>query len=281
MINSTNYTDDNDLTDGGPGTSLTPGFPSMTTSVRGTDGREGSERDLALRRGGLPLANNYARAHRDPARDQRSPAPELAVPNNVITKVQVRYYNECGTPMLSTRDLAPLPAPTVRRRSHGGTPGAAERGRPHCRHSNLSFNSWYWTTWWGLPAGWRRGAAREPRRDRPTSRAPPLHREVRLLHRLRRSSPTTATRTLAAAHNVAHSGCRAGDATSPLPLGRTTAVRVRPRSTGARATIPTTCQQLPVSATTPAPGLRPERGLASSGGRHAAPGQPGRDLAHG
>ena len=39
----------------------------------------------------------------------------LAVPNNVITKVQVRYYDECrdpshsGTP-LAKRDLAPLPA---------------------------------------------------------------------------------------------------------------------------------------------------------------------------
>ena len=48
---------------------------------------------------GLPLSKNGARARVDirPAISGTRFLP-LAVPDNVITKVQVRYYNECPTP---------------------------------------------------------------------------------------------------------------------------------------------------------------------------------------
>ena len=64
---------------------------------------------------GLPLKRNVARARIEirPAISGTRFLP-LAVPNNLIKKVQVRYYNECtGTPTLipgSTFDLKPLPA---------------------------------------------------------------------------------------------------------------------------------------------------------------------------
>ena len=122
IINSSdpNYTDDTDYTDGG-------GLPSNGTpcslhttgddvSAPGhwTDVRV-KERDLPSLFGsfGAPLSRNLARARVEvrPAVSGTRFLP-LAVPNNVITKVQVRYYNQCtSTPtLLATRDLAPLPA---------------------------------------------------------------------------------------------------------------------------------------------------------------------------
>ncbi len=71
------------------------------------------ERDLPSLFGavGLPLSRTGARARVEirPALSGHRFLP-LAVPNNVITKVQVRYYNECTAPptLIATRDLAPL-----------------------------------------------------------------------------------------------------------------------------------------------------------------------------
>ena len=121
VINSSdpNYTDDTDYTDGGGSSALGNPCALHTTgddiSAPGhwTDVRV-KERDLPSLVGtiGLPLARNGARARVEvrPAISGTRFLP-LAVPNNVITKVQVRYYNQCRIPatLLATRDLAPLP----------------------------------------------------------------------------------------------------------------------------------------------------------------------------
>ena len=120
--NDPNYTDDTDYTDGGG----TPGLGTpcavhttgdeISAAGHWTDVRV-KERDLPSLFGtiGLPLSRNGARARVEvrPAISGTRFLP-LAVPNNVITKVQVRYYDECrdpshtGTP-IAKRDLAPLP----------------------------------------------------------------------------------------------------------------------------------------------------------------------------
>jgi hypothetical protein len=124
VINSSdpNYTDDTDYTDGGGSSTL--GNPcavhttgdDISSPGHWTDVRV-KERSLPSLVGtiGLPLARNGARARVEvrPAISGTRFLP-LAVPNNVITKVQVRYYDECrdpshsGTP-IAKRDLAPLP----------------------------------------------------------------------------------------------------------------------------------------------------------------------------
>ena len=90
--------------------------PPATTSRRPghwTDVRV-KERDLPSLFGpvGLPLVAKWrARSRRDQAGDRAAHRfLPLAVPNNVITKVQVRYYNECKSPaeLLWTYDLVPL-----------------------------------------------------------------------------------------------------------------------------------------------------------------------------
>ncbi len=142
VINSSdpNYTDDTDYTDGGGSSALGNPCALHTTgddiSAPGhwTDVRV-KERDLPSLVGtiGLPLARNGARARVEvrPAISGTRFLP-LAVPNNVITKVQVRYYNHCTSPatLLATRDLAPLPVA-----NQGGF--AAQGGG----------------TLWGLPSG--------------------------------------------------------------------------------------------------------------------------------
>ena len=104
---------------------------------RTVDGRQGqgARPAVALRRHrAAALAQRRARARRDPAGDQRHRFLPLAVPNNVITKVQVRYYNECtDAPQTLLATRGPRAAPDRR-------PGRASRRRAAA-------------TLWGLPSG--------------------------------------------------------------------------------------------------------------------------------
>ncbi|HET6616317.1 MAG TPA: pilus assembly protein TadG-related protein [Gemmatimonadota bacterium] len=119
MINSIDYTDDNDYTDGGTGNVANPCFPHPADDISAaghwTDVKV-KERDLPSLFGsvGLPLARNGARARIEirPAISGHRFLP-LAVPNNNITKVQVRYYDECRNQLIpgSTQELAPLADP--------------------------------------------------------------------------------------------------------------------------------------------------------------------------
>ena len=121
-INSTSYDDNTDYSDGAVG--LNNGNPcylhttsdSLSAPGYWTDVRV-KERDLPSLFGGigLPLSRNGARARVEirPAISGTRFLP-LAVPNTVITKVQVRYYKECGSGAPSLigvpHDLAPLPS---------------------------------------------------------------------------------------------------------------------------------------------------------------------------
>ena len=126
-INSTTYTDDTDYTDDGAGIRRPrrgPGNPcfvhaadaiSPAAATGSTSGVK--EHDLPSLFGsiGLPLSRNVARARIEirPALAGNKFLP-LAVPNNVIEKVQVRYFDECRdpghtSPLARHRDLAPLP----------------------------------------------------------------------------------------------------------------------------------------------------------------------------
>ena len=119
---SNNYTDDTDLTDGGAGNVATPCF-NHTGDPEGISPGGGQwtdvkvkERELPSLFGsiGLPLSRNIARARIEirPALSGHRFLP-LAIPNNVIEKVQVRYYNECTSPPTQigpAHDLKPLPA---------------------------------------------------------------------------------------------------------------------------------------------------------------------------
>jgi hypothetical protein len=124
VINSSNpdYNDDTDYTDGAaldvadPCYRHTPGTDPEGLSPGGghwTDIKV-KERDLPslFRTLGLPLARAGGRARVEirPAISGHRFLP-LAVPNNIITKVQVRYYNECTGAEIpgSRQDLAPLP----------------------------------------------------------------------------------------------------------------------------------------------------------------------------
>ena len=171
--NDPNYTDDTDYTDGGGSATLGNPCSLHTTgddiSAPGhwTDVRV-KERDLPSIAGGLglPLPRNMARARVEvrPALSGTRFLP-LAVPNNIITKVQVRYYNECTGTEIARRDLAPAP---------GGRPDGLRRGRRRT----------------AVGASERRGSLR--RRPEPLVRArpPELHGVVRRLpaHRHRGAS---------------------------------------------------------------------------------------------
>ena len=120
--NDPDYTDDTDYSDGGGSPPqgnpcyLHPTGDDISAGGQWTDVRV-KERDLPSLFGsiGLPLSRNGARARIEirPALSGNQFLP-LAVPNNIITKVQVRYYDECrdpsrtGTP-LAKYDLAELP----------------------------------------------------------------------------------------------------------------------------------------------------------------------------
>ncbi len=130
VVNSWNYADDNDYSDDEPGVPASPsdadpGDPCFIHTP-GTDNISPGggqwtdvrvkENDLPSLFGaiGLPLDRNVARARIEirPALSQKGFLP-LAVPNTIVTKVQVRYFDECRDPNhntpLVTRDLYPVP----------------------------------------------------------------------------------------------------------------------------------------------------------------------------
>jgi Putative Flp pilus-assembly TadE/G-like len=143
VINSTIYdnnTDYSDDYDGVAGTNLgNPCFKHTTgddISAPGywTDVRV-KERDLPSLFGGfgLPLPRNGARARVDirPAISGHRFLP-LAIPDNIVTKVQVRYFDQCTGTELLKQDLAELPSGEYNdyRNSGGGTLWAVPNGDP-------------------------------------------------------------------------------------------------------------------------------------------------------
>jgi Putative Flp pilus-assembly TadE/G-like len=122
-INSTSYGNNTDYSDDGDGNAATtlgnPCYRHMTGDSISAPGYwtdvKVQERNLPSLFGGvgLPLSRNGARARVDirPAISGTRFLP-LAVPDNVITKVQIRYYNECTGQLIpnSTFDLKPLPS---------------------------------------------------------------------------------------------------------------------------------------------------------------------------
>ena len=118
-INSTSYDDNTDYSDDGDGNAATtlgnpcfnhPTGDSISAPGYWTDVKV-QEKNLPSLFGGigLPLSKNGARARVDirPAISGTRFLP-LAVPDNAITKVQVRYYDECHNTLLATQDLKPL-----------------------------------------------------------------------------------------------------------------------------------------------------------------------------
>ena len=115
--NSRNYTNNSDYTDADGGIGAIVANPcvvhpadDISKAGHWTDVKV-KERDLSSLFGGigLPLPRNIARARIDvrPALSGQQFMP-LAIPNNVITKVQVRYYDECRGQLI----------PNARRTSH-------------------------------------------------------------------------------------------------------------------------------------------------------------------
>ena len=105
--NDPDYTDDTDYTDGGAARRRRATPASCTRRRRHlggrATGRTSGSRSATCRRSSAPSgsrsARNGARARVEirPATSGNRFLP-LAVPNNVITKVQVRYYDECTSP---------------------------------------------------------------------------------------------------------------------------------------------------------------------------------------
>jgi Putative Flp pilus-assembly TadE/G-like len=125
---SANYTDDTDYTDGGAGNVANPCFKHTVGDDLSAPGYwtdvQVKERDLPSLFGGFGrlLSRNVARARVDirPAISGHRFLP-LAVPNNIITKVQVRYYNYCNGAELAKKDLVRLDTPY-----QGKVPGVGE-----------------------------------------------------------------------------------------------------------------------------------------------------------
>ncbi len=153
VVNSTTYTDDTDYTDGGG--SPPAGDPCLNHAGDSISPAGGQWVDVRVKENdlpsifgsiGVPLRRNVARARVEirPAKSGNKFLP-LAVPNNVITKVQVRYYNECTNPPTlipnTTFDLKPLPAGRpggvrrLRRRHAVGLESDPERGRGRLRRA--------------------------------------------------------------------------------------------------------------------------------------------------
>ena len=119
LVNSGNadYNDDTDNSDGGSLNVADPCFDHTGDAIspgggQWTDVRV-KERNVPSFFGpfGLPVSRIMARARVEvrPAISGQRFLP-LAVPNTIVTRVQVRYYDECRNTLLATRDLAPLPA---------------------------------------------------------------------------------------------------------------------------------------------------------------------------
>jgi len=125
--NNQDYTDDNDLnpatkadpcfghTSDPEGLShATPGSPAQWVDVKTT------ERKSARMLGPFsPDIHARARVEIRPALSGHRFLP-LAVPDNVVTTVQVRYIDQCTNALLVTQDLAPLPAGTYDGYQSGG-----------------------------------------------------------------------------------------------------------------------------------------------------------------
>ncbi len=130
------------------GTRATCTRPATTSPRPGhwTDVRV-KERDLPSLFGsvGLPLSRNGARARIEirPAISGHQFLP-LAVPNNVITKVQVRYYDECtSAPTLAQARSRAARRPRTRAASRAsgtlwGLPDGERRRRPGARVSRIT-----------------------------------------------------------------------------------------------------------------------------------------------
>ena len=125
VINSgnANYDDDTDYTDGPTGVTATPCYNHPAgTDPDGLSPSGGHWTDVKVKERDLPSlfrtlglgigrAGGRARVDIRPAISGNRFLP-LAVPNNLITKVQIRYYNEClpnNRVLLAKHDLAPLP----------------------------------------------------------------------------------------------------------------------------------------------------------------------------
>jgi hypothetical protein len=122
IINSPDFTNNNDNLDE---TTTDPGGsnPCFKHAGDDTSAAGGQWTDVKVKEKNLPsvfggiglgLFRNTARARVEirPALSGRKFLP-LAIPNNVVSKVQIRYYDECRDPNhtspLAVKDLAPLP----------------------------------------------------------------------------------------------------------------------------------------------------------------------------
>ena len=121
VVNSPSYTDDTDYTDGTAGQLADPCYLHTTGDEVSPAGGHWvdvkvKERDLPSLFGsfGLPLSRNTARARVEirPAVSVNNFLP-VGVPDAVIVKAQLRYFDECRDPgrltPIQTVDLAPLP----------------------------------------------------------------------------------------------------------------------------------------------------------------------------
>ena len=176
--NDPDYTDDTDYTDGGG--SPPQGNPcflhttgdDISAPGHWTDVRV-KERDLPSLFGsvGLPLSRNGARARIEirPAISGHRFLP-LAVPNNVITQVQVRYYDECRDPSHTERRSRRATSRRSRRRIRAPSPGSGRSGASRTAARRPPGFSVTLPSYGGCGQAYlpdrRRGADREPaRRD--------------------------------------------------------------------------------------------------------------------
>ena len=181
MINANNFTNNNDYSDGAPGDIASPCYvhpADDTSSGRHWTDVKVKERDLNSIFGGigLPLSKNTARARIEiQPGDQRPPVPAAGGPGQ-------RHHEGAG-PLLQRVRTGHRRSPDAGPRAAPGTPtrpasprraaarsGASERRRPHGRRHEPSFGldlPSYDAGVRRLPAGRRRGAARQPRRHRP------------------------------------------------------------------------------------------------------------------
>lgn len=117
-INSTNYDDNSDYSDGGnpcfkhSGDAISPAGGEWTdVKVKETDLPSFVPGILSMFGVDTALAKNGARARVEirPVASGTRFLP-LAIPITTMSKVQIRYYDGCKGTLLATRDLAPLPS---------------------------------------------------------------------------------------------------------------------------------------------------------------------------
>jgi hypothetical protein len=138
VVNSTTYDDDTDYTDDGDGiatgSDATPGDPCFDhvgddispAGGQWTDVRVKENKVGGIWRNFLPTIPARARIEIRP-RISGTRFKPLAIPDNIVTKVQVRYFDQCNDPTytnpLLVQDLAKLPDgdTTAYRNGGGGT----------------------------------------------------------------------------------------------------------------------------------------------------------------